>query len=63
MGRESSNVRPLNSSRKRFRDLFNGLKFEDSRPMYSELKADGQDVFKVDLIPSSLKYIESTPNF
>jgi len=37
------NGRP--SELKRFRELFNGLTFEDSRPMYSELKADGQDVF------------------
>ncbi len=37
------NGRP--SELKCFRDLFNGLKSEDSRPMYSELKADGQVVF------------------
>ena len=29
----------------RFRDLFKGLKFKNSQPMYSEIKADGQDVF------------------
>jgi len=37
------NGRP--SELKHFRELFNGLTFEDSRPMYSELKTDAQDVF------------------
>ena len=37
------NGRPSELSR--FRDLFKSLKFKNSQPMYSEIKADGQDVF------------------